>query len=91
MRMKIGSEEWEVAILTHQKPQILIEVKKSPIARNIPASKLQRRKTNLNLGTHEIDPQMNLSFPSHIHKILLFEPLVFLRFFLLSLSLDSSK
>lgn len=90
MRMKIGSEEWEVAILTHQKPQILIEVKGSPIARNIPASKLQR-KTNLNLGTHEIDPQMNLCFPSHIHKILLSEPLVFLRLFLLSLSLDSSE
>lgn len=40
MRMKMGSEEWEVAILTHQKPQILIEVKGSPIARDIPASKL---------------------------------------------------
>lgn len=63
-----------MAILTHQKPQILVEVQGRPVASDVPASKLQRRETNLNLGTMRSIPNCVHLPLLLIHKLLFFFP-----------------
>ena len=50
VRSQIGSEEWEVMVLTHQKSQSLVKVQGSPVPRDSPASEPKRVETRLSTG-----------------------------------------
>lgn len=50
VRSQIGSEEWEVMVLTHQKSQSSVKVQGSPVPRDSPASELGRGETRLSTG-----------------------------------------
>lgn len=49
MSPQVGSEEWKVVILAHQKCQSLVEIRESPFARDVPASKLRKREGKLSI------------------------------------------
>ena len=53
-RLQIGSEEWEVTILTHQKAQSLVKIWRSPVTRGRPAAKLGRKETALDTGIQSL-------------------------------------